>query len=251
MVVRATVTRSSLWSAFRGSRLWHGLRRVRFLRECVHFATDFRELLRDYWGDDPSIFEREFVTRLDPWNFDSSPSERKRFEHMRSLVLPEEAAAQWQSALEIGCAEGAFSELLAPYCRQLLCVDVSPTALQRAGSRRAWGRSVRFGNWNFRRQTLHDSFDLIVVACVLEYIASPWELRLARDRILALLKPGGRLLVVTTRRSDIVENAWWGRALKRGRWINAFFEEHPQLAVMASETGTKFAYSLLHKPLHG
>ena len=245
MAVHAAVTGRSFWSAFRGSRLWQGLRRIGPLRGWVYLVIELRALLRDP-GDDPAACERDFARR-DPWNFDGSPSEAVRFARMRELVAPAHGASSWSTALEIGCAEGAFTELLAPACRDLLCVDVSPTALDRARTRKVWGSHVRFESWNMRRDVLPGTFDLVVAACVLEYVASPSEMRRMRDRIVDMVNPGGRLLVVSTRRHEIVENAWWGRRLARGRWLNAVFEEHHGLNLLLDECGATHAYALLEK----
>jgi SAM-dependent methyltransferase len=248
-VAQEAVTRQLLLTALRGSRLWHGLRRIRPLRESVYLASETYSLLTNR-GDDPDACERDFSQR-DPWNFNSSPSELARFQRMRELVAPPFGALPWSSALEIGCAEGAFTELLAPYCRQLLCVDVSPTALERARSRREWNRDVIFENWNIRRKSPLGKFDLVVAACVLEYIVFPQEMRRMRNRLAGLLNPGGRLLVVSTRRNEVVEKAWWGRRLARGRWINEPFVNHPGLSVIRHETGPTHTFTLLERQLHG
>ena len=137
------------------------------------------------------------------------------------------------TVLEIGCAEGHFTELLAPRCRSLLAVDVNRVALDRA-RRRSRGRSnVEFRRWDLRSGPVLGQFDLVVATSVLEYFKSPRALRAARAKLVASLRPGGLLLVGNVQMAPSIEKAKWGRTLPRGaRNVNVFIARHPQLELV-------------------
>jgi len=70
-----------------------------------------------------------------PWDY-ASPREQARFHHAAELLDVVRGNTCFRKALEVGCAEGAFTEFLAPRCESLLAVDVSAAALERALTRR-------------------------------------------------------------------------------------------------------------------
>jgi len=149
---------------------------------------------------------------------------------------------------EIGCAEGTFTAMLASRCDSLLAVDISPTALDRARTRCNAVSHVRFAEWDLRRDTPTDVFDLVVVMDVLTYFARLSALRKARDKLVAAARPGGYLLIANPRQAEIFETAWWGRHLLRGgKWINAFIAEHHDLRLVTAVTDNSSVYTLLRK----
>jgi SAM-dependent methyltransferase len=100
-------------------------------------------------------------------------------------------------ALDLGCGEGADAIWLAEHRWQVIAVDVSTTALQRAADD-ARERAV-LQHINFQRHDLSDSFpggtfDLVSA----QFLHSP--VRLDRERILQRARdavaPGGVLLIV-------------------------------------------------------
>ena len=153
----------------------------------------------------------------------------------------------FRRGLEIGCAEGLYTEVLAQRCDSLRVLDLSPTALARARGRRRWPDSVTFGAFDLRRNIIPGTFDLIVVTGVLEYFSRPSTMARAREKLVAALAPGGCLLVETTRNNRVVEGSWWGRYLVRGKWINHFFSCHPSLVVESDHCDEMFAITLLRR----
>lgn len=143
---------------------------------------------------------------------------------------------RFEKGLEIGCAEGLFTELLADRCDSLLAVDISPIALARARARRAWDERVRFAEWDLRVDPLPATYDLIVVIHMLEYLRNPLALRRARQKLVDGLRPGGYLLVGCVGEGEAVAvQAWWGRLfLRGGQRITAFIGRHPALKVISS-----------------
>ena len=142
-------------------------------------------------------------------------------------------AARFGKALEVGCAEGMFTEMLAPRCKSLLAADISPVALTRARRRLQGIERVHFAEWDLRVDPVPDTYDLVVIIHALEYIRNPIYVRRARTKLVNSLRPGGYLLVGTMKVAKIYEDAWWGRFfLRSGKRINAFFAQHPALKVV-------------------
>ncbi|MGI8558877.1 MAG: SAM-dependent methyltransferase [Solirubrobacteraceae bacterium] len=178
-------------------------------------------------------FERVFEANEDPWGYRYAPTERARFDAALAVldrVCPPDG---FVSALEIGCAEGAFTELLVPRCQSLLAVDFSPLAVERARRRCARFSSLRFGSWDLRTDDGFETFELVVVMDVLDSLYRPQALRAARRRLVQLLAPGGQLLVTAKVQSPAIEEARWAKWLVRGgRNILRFLGRHPGLVVI-------------------
>src|SRR5207248_9949692 len=100
--------------------------------------------------------------------------------------------------------------------------------------------------WDLRTQAIPGTFDLVVVAGVLEYFNRRSSLRDARDRLVDGVRPGGRLFVVTTR-SPGAEDSWWSRALPRGSRINEYVARHPALSSLATEQASWYVIHLFRK----
>ncbi len=114
---------------------------------------------------DRTTYERLFQSVEDPWNFKKSPYERLRLQRllMAALGVPHERV------LEVGCAEGVFTEMLCGISREVVAIDVSQTALDRARNRnRDVGAQFHLaGLENFESG---ERFDLAVCAEVLYFI---------------------------------------------------------------------------------
>lgn len=151
------------------------------------------------------------------------------------------------SGLEIGCAEGVFTEVLADRCESLLVLDVSPRALARTQNRRNWSDRVQFGAFDLQHDPIPGTYDLIVVAGVLEYFSRPPTLYKIREKLAGALRANGILLIETTRAHPVVEASWWGRRLIRGRWMNAVIADHPSLAVISSTATESYCMTLCRK----
>jgi trans-aconitate methyltransferase len=193
------------------------------------------------------MVDRDFVERNDPWQYTTNPLEQARFRKQTELLDEVRKGQLFESGLEIGCAEGLYTEVLAERCESLLVLDLSPTALARAQNRRRWPEWVRFGAFDLRSEVVPGTFDLIIAAGVLEYFYRPSTLFGIREKLTASLRPNGYLMVETTRANPVVENAWWGRRLIRGKWINAFISEHSSLTVLTSVVTDSYALILCRK----
>jgi SAM-dependent methyltransferase len=141
-------------------------------------------------------FERLARESEDPWGYESSDYERRKYRHTLTY-LPERCGR----TLELGCSIGVFTAMLAPRCDSLVAVDFSPTALERARRRLGGADQVELLHRRLPEQMPAGPFDTIVCAEILYY----WSARLVRvglRRMEAALAPGGTLIAVHWRHPD-------------------------------------------------
>lgn len=233
-----------LWNQFRYSSLWRLLKKVEFLRSGFYLAIELGRIF------EPQMTGRDldqlFTTR-DPFKYETDPLEKARFADQTAVLDEIREGRSFQSGLEIGCAEGLYTEVLAARCESLLVLDFSATALERTKNRRNWPERVRFGALDLERDPIPGTYDLIVVAGVLEYFKWPSTVFKVREKLTGVLRSSGYLLCETTRVNPVVEDSWWGRRLIRGKWINVFISDHPSLTVIHSIATEAFCITLCRK----
>jgi len=211
------------------------------------FWSDLAMLLRDNSKYSRRRFENLFRSSSDPYRFAEELEQRRlhRALELLSTAHPEE----FSNALEVGCAGGAFTRILAPHCQHLDAIDVSPTALERSKFYCAGLSQVDFSALNLYSDPLpHPPYDVITASGVLEYIARPWLLRACLAKLVAGLKPGGLLLLGPTLEGS--SSGWWARLLLREEWIHREAARHPALQVEAVEQAQylcRFEHMLLRK----
>jgi O-antigen/teichoic acid export membrane protein/2-polyprenyl-3-methyl-5-hydroxy-6-metoxy-1,4-benzoquinol methylase len=218
-------------TAYRSLR--HLLARVGFLRSGYFLILAIQEALLDSPARGQAELNHEFEPREDPWDYATVSYQRDRIRSEVEMLDAVHGAAPFGNALEVGCAEGLFTEVLVPRCESLLAADISPVALSRARRRLQEHQNVHFAQWDLRVDPVPDTYDLIVIIHALEYIRNPLYVRRARTKLVNSLRPGGYLLVGTMKVAEIYENAWWGRYfLRSGKKINNFFARHPALKLV-------------------
>jgi len=116
-----------------------------------------------FYTDSHKELEGLFKTLEDPWNFESSQYEKDRFAYLVEVIKQYTHG----SILEIGCAEGIFTEYLTKISQNVTAFDISPTAIERA--------KKRCPKANFYVSSLQDFshkefFDVVVCAETLYYI---------------------------------------------------------------------------------
>lgn len=141
-----------------------------------------------------------------------------------------------QTLLDLGAGTGTFSLAVAPYCRQVIAVDVSPVMLQhlRAKADAAGIENITTVQAGFLRyQHEGDPVDVVYSRHALHHLPDFWKV-IALTRIAAVLKPGGvfylRDLVYSFDPNDaagIVE-AWLSRATTdpAAGWTREELETH-------------------------
>jgi predicted O-methyltransferase YrrM len=226
------------------------LRKPRWLRSIRDFLANLRFYLYDETHTRRDYYETLFRNEGDPWRYETMP-ERGANRHAGALALLEAALAapgRFESCLEVGCAEGLFTKPLATRCRRLLAVDISDIALDRAREYCRDSDGVEFRSWDLLRDPLlPERFDLVVVMGVLDNFVRLGQLRVLRERIIALLQPGGYLLVESTRMGGDLEDSWWRRVLHRGKWLNHYVAQHPSLETVDVRIDMVCVQTLLRK----
>jgi SAM-dependent methyltransferase len=234
-----------LWNRFRRSRLWLALRQINVFRSGVYLAIELVRTLREPQICNLKAVELEFKPNL--WKYDVDATERQRFLDQTELLDSVRNGRLFGAGLEIGCAEGLYTEVIADRCDTLLVLDIFPVALDLAKRRRQWSNRVRFEPFDLRLDQIRGKFDLIVVGHVLDYFSRPTTFYRVRNKLIAAMKPGGYLLLTSPRVHPVVEMAWWGRYLIRGRWINEFMSRSHFLTVEASLLTEAYAITLYRR----
>jgi SAM-dependent methyltransferase len=221
------------------------LRSVSLLRHGYLFCRALQDRVR--WRE-PVVAKwlEQTYRQADPWNYVNCPDEQDRFSS--ALALLNRGGDRFQHGFEIGCAEGVFTERLAKLCVSLHAVDISAVAITRARQRCAYCEHVKCYEWDLRRDPLPPHIDLIVVMDVLELFYRPGDIRKAREKLVAALRPGGYLLLGNSRQCPSCEGAWWTRWLLRGgKQIADFFRLHSDLTTIRSDTGRIYCNALFQK----
>jgi predicted TPR repeat methyltransferase len=117
-----------------------------------------RRLDRDY-------FEDLYAESTDPWGFETSDYERKKYER----TLESLGERRFRRAFEAGSSIGVFTAMLAPRCEELLAVDTSGKAVEIARERLAEQSHVRVERRTLPEEMPDGPFDLIVASEVLYY----------------------------------------------------------------------------------
>ena len=144
---------------------------------------------------DREYFEGLYAQSPDPWGFETSAYERKKYERTLGVLQ----GRRYQRALEVGCSIGVFTAMLAPLCDEVLAVDVSERAVDAARERLACFPHARVERRRLPEETPEGPFDLVVASEVLYYW--PEEVMLgALRRFEEILGPGGVLLAVHWRK---------------------------------------------------
>ena len=189
--------------------------------------TIWREICyRPRWyADSYTELERLFKWSEDPWNFQSSSYERERLQVLLRVVQ----RYPHNSVLEVGCGEGVFTRELTKISKQVVGIDISPTALGRAKRRCP---TTTFLNVRVEDFEWHSKFDMVICAETLYYIknvdAAIEKLRgLGRFSIVSYIHRESRTLDPYVMQMPLIEftrfqkSYWfWKRMMTVALWEN-------------------------------
>jgi trans-aconitate methyltransferase len=190
--------------------------------------------------------ETIFNDKADPWGFERSDEEQARFARTWELVPP----AGYRRILEIGCAEGHFTDQIAVRYpeAEVHAIDLVPLAADRAAARCAGRSNVRVQCSDIGKEPIDGAFDLIFCMGVLEYGPAFRELDVIRRSILGALAPGGYLLVETHSAPHDLQRRWWARHLAWGaRAQHDPFRSHLRMIAEAFVCGDARMTTVLQK----
>ena len=139
-------------------------------------------------------FEKLYAESPDPWEFATSEYERRKYEQTLEVLQ----GRRFKRALEVGASIGVFTEMLVPYCDELLAVDTSERAVELARER-LFGQNVRIEQRTLPEDMPGGPFGLIVASEVLYYLPQETVL-LALRSFEEELASGGALLAVHWRK---------------------------------------------------
>lgn len=132
------------------------------------------------------FFDATYDRHDDPWGYTDRWYEKRK----RALTLAALPDARYGRVLEVGCGIGVLTAQLAEHADDLLAIDVSAAAVERARER-VPGARVEVADVASRVPT--GPFDLVVLSEVGYYLDRPTLARVLRE-LRAQLAPGGTLL---------------------------------------------------------
>jgi trans-aconitate methyltransferase len=138
-----------------------------------------------------AFFDAIYTENADPWGYLTSNYERGKYDATLA-ALP---AAGYRSGLEIGCSIGVLSRRLAVRCEQMLAVDISSVAIERACSLGDQPANLTFMRCNVPREWPDGRYDLIVLSEVLYYL-NEVELDLLAERLIGSLDNNRHCMLV-------------------------------------------------------
>lgn len=142
------------------------------------------------WDYSQTEYWEDIFARPDPWDY-TNDYERLKYEQTLA-ALP---AGEISQALELACAEGHFTSLLARRVGKLLATDISPTAVARAQARCAGLDNLAFEVLDLVKEEPAGQFDLIVCSEVLYYVGDLADLSAIAAKLMRKLRPGGHILM--------------------------------------------------------
>jgi SAM-dependent methyltransferase len=137
---------------------------------------------------------RVFSRREDPFSYRNSTYEIARLDAMEQAL----GGRSYAAALEVGCAEGDFTERLARLAGKVTALDISPVAIARARKRLGGRAEIAEADIRDWLPPQGGGYDLIVLADVLYYLDKPLvrgQFEALFGRVASWLGPGGRLLL--------------------------------------------------------
>jgi predicted TPR repeat methyltransferase len=137
--------------------------------------------------------------RGDPWDFESSAYERDRCVQLLKML----AGRRYARVLEIGCGAGYLTRLLAPHADQLVALDISQTAIERARSlsTRQTGVDFRVANIMEYQPQADGPWDLIVFSdtmCYLGWLYPFFDVAYLAVQLFDATRSGGRLMLANS-----------------------------------------------------
>jgi SAM-dependent methyltransferase len=138
----------------------------------------------------PGFFDH-FFDDGDPFGFDINPEERLKFQRTLEVC----GQGDLGRVLELGCAVGSFTEILAPRASEVLAVDVSQAAVDQVARRLRDHPNVRAQAMSIPAEFPDETFDLVVASDVLYYL-SVEDLERCVARIEASLSEGAAFVGV-------------------------------------------------------
>lgn len=134
-------------------------------------------------------FEDLYSHNSDPWGYDSHWYEARK----RQICLALLTRPRYPKVLEVGCSNGHLSIHLAQRAEQLLCIDVSESAVQLASERLQEFEHVVVENRKIPEDYSIQKFDLILISEMAYYLSAN-ELHQFIEKLKHSLNDDGEIL---------------------------------------------------------
>jgi 2-polyprenyl-3-methyl-5-hydroxy-6-metoxy-1,4-benzoquinol methylase len=176
--------------------------------------------------------DRWYASDVDPWSFASASRDR-----YRAALRMIDGALEGRSparALEVGCAEGLLTAELGRRCAEVLAIDVSAVALERARERCADQPTISFALADIRDGLDLGEFDLVVCMDVIDSILRPVARRKATSAVADSVAPAGHLLVSAVTDDPALNGVMAASLGRGGERIMRRFVRHGRLREIES-----------------
>jgi SAM-dependent methyltransferase len=180
--------------------------------------------------------------RGDPWDFESSAYERDRCVQLLKMV----EGRHYGRALEIGCGAGYLTRLLAPHVDQLVALDISETAIDRARALSAGktGAEFRVANIMDYKPQVDGPWDLILFSdtiCYLGWLYPFFDVAYLAVQLFDATRSGGRLLLSNSmgENDDWLLRPWLIRTY-RDLFVNVGYTIEDEEVYKATKKGVDF-----------
>ena len=137
-----------------------------------------------------SYFEDLYRAQGDPWQFRTSEYERAKYKETLHVL----SRTRYQSALEVGCSIGVFTQMLAARCTHLIALDASAVALNIAREASTGLPNVEFVEGAVPNDMPVGPFELLILSEVLYYLAKADVVETARQSC-ASVQAGGEIVL--------------------------------------------------------
>ena len=138
---------------------------------------------------DPESFDKVYRSTKDPWNFESSWYELRKYQ-LSLAILPD---PHYRRCFEPGASIGVLSQSLARRCDQLVTIEASPTAVNVAKKRLKGTPNVEVRCGSVPEDWPDETFDLLVLSEIGYYFDHESFAEIA-GRCSSLLDSGGTVL---------------------------------------------------------
>jgi SAM-dependent methyltransferase len=141
--------------------------------------------------------------RGDVWQHETSEFEREKYTYQLNFLKDR----RYGRALEIGCGSGCFSRLIASIADEVVAIDVSSLAVERARSLSTEAKGITFEVVNIMEYdpVAAGAWDLIVMSETIYYLGwlySSFDVAWLAMRLFEATREGGRLLMCNTESGD-------------------------------------------------
>ncbi|MFL5013179.1 glycosyltransferase [Rhizobium sp.] len=197
---------------------------------------------------DTEAYWEELFSQVDPWDYRNNYETVK---YLQTLSLLDDR--RFSNGLELACAEGTFTRMLASRVDNLLATDISASAVARAASLQDHDSAEAYRQLNLLRDELEGPYDLIVCSEVLYYFENREKLRQIVDKIAGSLRTGGWF--VTAHPNLLIDRpheTGFGWPHEFGAvGIGEMFDQHPDLTLSVEAKSPLYRIQRFEKVEHG